>query len=74
MPNVGPVELLIVLVIALVLLGPKRLPAAAQSLGRSLNEFRRGLADHEDDRSPDPKPVEARTTDPVTKTSVDESR
>jgi sec-independent protein translocase protein TatA len=74
MPNVGPVELIIVLVIALVLLGPKRLPAAAQSLGRSLNEFRRGLADHQDGRSPDPKPVDAQTTDPVTKTSVDESR
>lgn len=74
MPNVGPVELLIVLVIALVLLGPKRLPAAAQSLGRSLNEFRRGLADHQDDRSPEPKALDAQTTDPVTTTSVDESR
>ena len=74
MPNVGPVELIIVLVIALVLLGPKRLPAAAQSLGRSLNEFRRGLADHQDDRSSDPKALDAQTTDPVTKTSVDESR
>ncbi len=45
MPNIGPLELLFVLVIALVLLGPKRLPAAAQSLGHSINEFRRGLTE-----------------------------
>ncbi|HET7050118.1 MAG TPA: twin-arginine translocase TatA/TatE family subunit [Solirubrobacteraceae bacterium] len=50
MPNIGPLELVFVLVIALVLLGPKRLPAAAQSLGRSINEFRRGLTDHAGER------------------------
>lgn len=51
MPNIGPLELVFVLVIALVLLGPKRLPAAAQSLGRSIAEFRRGLTDHAGERS-----------------------
>jgi sec-independent protein translocase protein TatA len=55
MPNIGPIELIFVLVIALLLLGPKRLPAAAQSLGRSINEFRRGLTDHAGERSPTPE-------------------
>jgi sec-independent protein translocase protein TatA len=50
MPNIGPLELVFVLVIALVLLGPKRLPAAAQSLGRSINEFRRGLSENAGER------------------------
>jgi sec-independent protein translocase protein TatA len=45
MPNIGPLELIFVLVIALLLLGPKRLPTAARSLGSSINEFRKGLAD-----------------------------
>jgi sec-independent protein translocase protein TatA len=40
MPNIGPMELVIVLVIALVVLGPKRLPAAGKSLGQGLREFK----------------------------------
>lgn len=41
MGSVGAPEILIVLVAALVILGPKRLPEAARQLGRALNEFRR---------------------------------
>ena len=40
MPNVGPTELIIVLVIALLILGPKRLPAAGRSLGQGMREFK----------------------------------
>jgi sec-independent protein translocase protein TatA len=40
MPNVGPTELIIVLVVALLILGPKRLPAAARSLGHGMREFK----------------------------------
>ena len=43
MPNVGPTELIIVLVIALLILGPKRLPAAGRSLGQGLREFKGSL-------------------------------
>lgn len=40
MPNIGPMELVIVLIIALVVLGPKRLPEAGRSLGKGLREFK----------------------------------
>jgi sec-independent protein translocase protein TatA len=40
MPNVGPMELAIVLVIALIVLGPKRLPEVGRSLGRGIREFK----------------------------------
>ena len=43
MPNIGPMELIIVLVIALLVLGPKRLPEAGRSLGRGMREFRDGI-------------------------------
>ncbi len=51
MPSIGPTELIIVLVIALLVLGPRRLPEAGRSLGRGLREFKdsvRGIADAEE--------------------------
>ena len=43
MPNIGPMELVVVLVIALLVLGPKRLPAAGRSLGQGIREFRQSI-------------------------------
>lgn len=40
MPNIGPLELAIVLIIALIVFGPKRLPELGRSLGRGIREFR----------------------------------
>ena len=40
MPGIGPLELIIVLVIALVVLGPKRLPDVGRSVGRGMREFK----------------------------------
>jgi sec-independent protein translocase protein TatA len=55
MPNIGPLEILIVLVIALVVLGPRRLPDFGRSVGRGLREFKGALtgdadADADDDQ------------------------
>lgn len=52
MPNVGPFELAIVLIIALVVFGPKRLPELGRSLGKGIREFRGSLSgdDHEPER------------------------
>ena len=42
--NIGPMELIIVLVIALIVLGPKRLPEAGRSVGKGLREFKDSLS------------------------------
>ena len=41
MPNIGPMELMLVLVVALLVLGPARLPEAGRQVGKALAEFRR---------------------------------
>jgi sec-independent protein translocase protein TatA len=43
MPSIGPTELIVVLVLALIILGPKRLPEAGRSLGRGLREFKHSI-------------------------------
>jgi TatA/E family protein of Tat protein translocase len=42
---IGMPELIIILVIALIIFGPRKLPELGKSLGRSLNEFKRASAD-----------------------------
>jgi sec-independent protein translocase protein TatA len=41
--NIGPMELVVVLVVALVILGPKRIPDAGRALGGGIRNFRRSL-------------------------------
>jgi sec-independent protein translocase protein TatA len=57
--NVGPTELIIVLVIALIVLGPKRLPEVGRSVGRGMREFKDSLSGvtGRDDEDDDPKPL-----------------
>ena len=43
--NVGPVELIIVLIIALLVVGPRRLPEMGNALGRTIREFRKASSD-----------------------------
>jgi sec-independent protein translocase protein TatA len=44
LPGIGPMELIVVLIIALMVLGPKRLPEAGRSVGRGLREFKDSIA------------------------------
>jgi Tat protein translocase TatB subunit len=43
--GIGMTEMIVIFVIALVVLGPKRLPELARTLGRTLSEFRRAATD-----------------------------
>jgi sec-independent protein translocase protein TatA len=43
--SIGMPELIIILVIALIIFGPRKLPELGKSLGRSINEFKRASAD-----------------------------
>ncbi len=42
--NVGPMELIVVLAIALIVLGPKKLPEVGKSLGKGMREFKDSLS------------------------------
>ena len=44
MPNIGPMELAVVLVIALIFVGPKKLPGLGRSIGSGLREFKDTLS------------------------------
>src|SRR6185312_12731887 len=52
--QLGLPEILLVLVIALVFLGPKRLPEAGNAIGRGMREFRAGISGVDDDRPAPP--------------------
>ena len=49
MPNIGPLELAIVLIIALVIFGPKRLPDLGRSLGKGMREFKDSISGKDED-------------------------
>lgn len=66
-PNFGIMEIAIILVIALIVFGPKRLPELGRSLGKGINEFREGVSsigqavegdDEEEDFDDQPGPAE----------------
>jgi sec-independent protein translocase protein TatA len=71
--NVGPMELIIVLALALIVLGPKRLPEAGKAIGKGMREFKDSLAgdskDEDDDATP-AIPAGSATTAPTTPTAT----
>jgi len=75
MPNLGPMEILVVLVVALVVLGPKRLPEAGRQVGRALSEVRKWSSTVQnevksvmdfDEEAPPPKSWNPDATTPAT--------
>jgi sec-independent protein translocase protein TatA len=60
--NIGPLELLVLLVLALLVLGPKRLPEAARSVGRGMREMKEALAGGDDDDDEEAEEVPERTS------------
>jgi len=64
--NIGPLEIIVVLIIALVVFGPKRLPELGRSLGKGIREFKGSVTgenddedDDEDERPAPPPEIEA---------------
>ena len=64
MPTPGPLELVIILVIALLILGPGKLPDVGAALGKSIREFRKASSDVQDAVKVDTSPI-APTAAPV---------
>ena len=72
MPSLGPMEVLVVLVVALLVLGPQKLPEAGRQLGKALAELRRWSSDLqgelrdalEPDRDHPPQPEPPAVTPP----------
>lgn len=63
MPQLGPMEIIIVLAIALIVFGPKRLPELGRGLGRGMRDFKAGLTGaDEDERRAEEVEKEKRTT------------
>ena len=44
MPSIGAPELIVILILALVILGPKKLPEAGRGLGKSMREFKAAIS------------------------------
>ena len=60
---IGIPELIVILVIALVIFGPKKIPEIANSLGKSINEFKRGAREVETSVRKELEAGEAKATD-----------
>jgi sec-independent protein translocase protein TatA len=74
MPTPGPLEIIILLVIVLLIFGPKRLPDLGRSLGRGMREFKDSVTGKDSDDEParlaesepappKPTPAERQTSD-----------
>jgi sec-independent protein translocase protein TatA len=57
-PEIGIAGLVVILIVALLVFGPKRLPEMGRSLGRGMREFKDSVSFNEDTRAIQPPPAE----------------
>jgi sec-independent protein translocase protein TatA len=76
--NIGLPEILVVLVIALIIFGPKRLPELGRSVGKGIREFRASVSGQDDDDESPSKPAQIegaeKPSEPVEGEVVTENR
>lgn len=61
LPNIGPVELIIILVIALLILGPGKLPEVGSAFGKTIREFKKASSDVQEATTAVTKPLSTAT-------------
>ena len=70
--NIGPLEIIVVLIIALIVFGPKRLPELGNSLGKGIREFKDSVTgDNKDDDAVEDPDVKTIGTPKATTTPVE---
>ena len=72
MPNIGPLELVIVLAIVLLIFGPKKLPQLGRSLGGGLREFKGAVTGRNKDDDDEPDLIEGPDSSDVATTPAAE--
>ena len=70
MPNIGPLEIVIVLVVVLLIFGPKRLPDLGRSLGSGMREFKDSVTGK--DKDDEPAAIQPPAEGPVTQASAED--
>lgn len=53
--NIGPASLVLILIIALVIFGPGKLPGVGKALGESVHGFKKGMAGDDDEKKDENK-------------------
>jgi sec-independent protein translocase protein TatA len=71
MPSIGPLEIVIVLIIVLIIFGPKRLPDLGRSLGRGMREFKDSVTGKDKEELPAADEADEKP-DPVQKTATEQ--
>mgnify|MGYP003332402383 CR=1 FL=1 len=72
MPNIGPTEIILLLVLALLLFGAKRLPEIGRSLGSGMREFKKGVSGDKQDEPKD-QMTATQASDPALPQKTDET-
>jgi sec-independent protein translocase protein TatA len=70
----GPLEIVVILVIVLIVFGPKRLPDLGRSLGRGMREFKDSVTGEDKDELPEPPAVEKPEPAASTTTTASEQK
>ena len=67
LPNVGPLELAVVVIIAVIILGPKKLPEVGRSVGHGIREFKSSISG----KAETPKQVEEKPNPPTAEPALE---